>query len=57
MVVRYIEMYRVPQNYVMNPPPSRGGDLELEAGVYVILKILRRTWNTYLVWRLNVIVR
>ena len=31
--VRYIEMHRVPAAYVLGPPPSRGGDLELEGGV------------------------
>ena len=43
--------------YVLGPPPSRGGDLELEGGVSVLVKIWRSTWNTYLVWRLNVVVR
>ena len=31
--VRYIEMHRGPAAYVLDPPPSRGGDLELEGGV------------------------
>ena len=31
--VRYIEMHRWPAAYVLDPPPSRGGDLELEGGV------------------------
>ena len=31
--VRYIEMHRRPASYVLGPPPSRGGDLELEGGV------------------------
>ena len=31
--VRYIEMHRVPAAYVLGPPLSRGGDLELEGGV------------------------
>ena len=31
--VRYIEMHRGPAAYVLGPPPSRGGDLELEGGV------------------------
>ena len=31
--VRYIEMHREPAAYVLNPPPARGGDLELEGGV------------------------
>ena len=31
--VRYIEMYHGPSAYVLDPPPSRGGDLELEGGV------------------------
>ena len=41
---------------MLGPPPSRarGGDLELEGGVNVV-KIWRSTWNTYLVWRLNVV--
>ena len=43
--------------YARRPPPSRGGDLELEGGVSVFVKIWRDTWNTYLVWRLNVVVR
>ena len=34
--VRYIEMHRGPA-YVLGPPPSRGGDLELEGGVNVSL--------------------
>ena len=32
--VRYIEMHRGPVAYVLDLPPSRGGDLELEGGVY-----------------------
>ena len=31
--VRYIEMHRGPAAYVLGPPPSKGGDLELEGGV------------------------
>ena len=31
--VSYIEMHRRPAAYVLDPPPSRGGDLELEGGV------------------------
>ena len=31
--MRYIEMHRGPAAYVLGPPPSRGGDLELEGGV------------------------
>ena len=31
--MRYIEMHRRPAAYVLGPPPSRGGDLELESGV------------------------
>ena len=31
--VRYIEMLRGLAAYVMDPPPSRGRDLELEGGV------------------------
>ena len=31
--VRYIEMHRGPAAYVLDLPPSRGGDLELEGGV------------------------
>ena len=31
--VRYIEMHRGPAAYVLDPPPSRGGDLGLEGGV------------------------
>ena len=31
--VHYIEMHRGPAAYVLGPPPSRGGDLELEGGV------------------------
>ena len=30
--MRYIEMHRGPAAYVLDPPPSRGGDLELEGG-------------------------
>ena len=32
--------------YMLGPPPARGGDLELEGGVSVIVKIWRSTWNT-----------
>ena len=35
--VRYIEMHRGPAAHVLGPPPSRGGDLELEGGVNVSL--------------------
>ena len=31
--MRYIEMHRGPAAYVLDPPPSRGGDLELEDGI------------------------
>ena len=31
--VHYIQMHRGPAAYVLGPPPSRGGDLELEGGV------------------------
>ena len=31
--MRYIEMHRGLAAYVLDPPPSRGGDLELEGGV------------------------
>ena len=31
--VRYIEVHRGPAAYVLDPPPSRGRDLELEGGV------------------------
>ena len=31
--VRYIEMQHGPATYVLGPPPSRGGYLELESGV------------------------
>ena len=31
--MRYIEMHRGPATYVLYPPPSRGGDLELKGGV------------------------
>ena len=31
--MRYIEMHRGPATYVLDPLPSRGGDLELEGGV------------------------
>ena len=31
--VRYIEMHRGPATYVLGPPPSRGGYLDLEDGV------------------------
>ena len=31
--MRYIEMHHGPAVYVLGPPPSRGGDLELEGGV------------------------
>ena len=30
--MHYIEMHRGPAAYVLVPPPSRGGDLELEGG-------------------------
>ena len=35
--VRYIEMYRGAHIYELGPPPSRGGDLELEGVVNVSL--------------------
>ena len=35
--VRYIEMHCGPAANVLGPPPSRGGDLELEGGVNVSL--------------------
>ena len=31
--MRYIEMHRGPVANVLDPPPSGGGDLELEGGV------------------------
>ena len=31
--MHYIEMHRGPAAYVLGPPPSRGGDLDLEGGV------------------------
>ena len=31
--MHYIEMHRGPAAYVLDPPPSRGRDLELEGGV------------------------
>ena len=31
--MRYIEMHCGPAGHVLGPPPSRGGDLELEGGV------------------------
>ena len=31
--MRYIEMHHGRTTYVLGPPPSRGGDLELEGGV------------------------
>ena len=31
--VRYIKMHRGPAAYVLDPPPSRGRDLEPEGGV------------------------
>ena len=33
--VRYIEIHRGPAAHVLDLPPSRGGDLELEGGVNV----------------------
>ena len=35
--VHYIDMHREQAAYVLGPPPSRGGDLELEGGVNVSL--------------------
>ena len=35
--VHYIEMHHGPVAHVLSPPPSRGGDLELEGGVNVSL--------------------
>ena len=35
--MHYIEMHRRPTAHVLGPPPSRGGDLELEGGVNVSL--------------------
>ena len=45
--VRYIEMHHG-DAYVLGPPPSRGGDLELEGGVNMSLWKygVRSTWNT-----------
>ena len=31
--MRYIEMHHGPAAYILDPPPARGGDLELEGGV------------------------
>ena len=31
--MRYIEMHRGPAAFVLDPPPSRGEDFELEGGV------------------------
>ena len=31
--MRYIEMHRGPAAYVLDQPPSRSGDIELEGGV------------------------
>ena len=39
-----MEMHHGPAAYVMDPPPARNGDVELEDG-----QIWRSTWNTYLV--------
>ena len=58
--VRYIEMHRGPHMYyVLGPPPSRGACRSRTRGQSqcVLVKIWRSTWNTYLVWRLNVVVR
>ena len=35
--MRYIEMNRGPHTYMLGPPPSRGGELELEGRVNVSL--------------------
>ena len=35
--MHYIEMHRGLAAYVLGPPPSRGGDLELEGGVNACL--------------------
>ena len=42
---------------VLGPPPSMGGNLELDGGVIVSLRKygVYSTWNTYLVGRLNVV--
>ena len=37
--------------YMLGPPHSRGGVMCRH------VKVWRSTWNTYLVWRLNVVVR
>ena len=36
--MRYIEMHRGPAARGLGPPPSRGGDLELEGGFKVLWK-------------------
>ena len=45
--------------YVLGPrpPSSRGGDLKLEGGVSVFVKMWCSAWNTDLASRLNVVVR
>ena len=38
--MRYIEKHRGPATYVLDPPPLRSGDLDLEGGVnaYCVVK-------------------
>ena len=40
--VRYYRDASQPDAYIMDPPPSRGGDLELEGGVSRSLHVIHR---------------
>ena len=54
--VRYIEMHR---GLIRARPTSFKGRISLTRGwsQCVLMKIWRSTWNTYLVWHLNIVVR
>ena len=54
--VRYIEMHHGPHTYWARLLQGRRSRTRGRSQC-VLVKIWRSTWNTYLVWRLNVVVR